>query len=483
MYKLPAQGLDHDQLFQNLEDYRQNDLKWRGGRAFAYVYDAGKAAEEVGKRAYMMYLSENGLDPTAFPSLLRLENELAAIALGHLNAPADTGGATFTSGGTESIMLAVKSAREHARATRPQITAPELVLPTTAHAAFHKAARYLGLKVVLVEVDPTTFKPTMADFEAAFTDNTILAVGSAPSYAHGVIDPITPMAAFAASRGALFHVDACVGGWLLPFFRELGAEVPPFDFSVPGVTSMSMDWHKYAFAPKGASVVLYRDRALRQHQIFACSDWTGYTIINNAVQSSKTGGPMAAAWAVLHHFGHEGYLEAARRVLETTRQMAEGIEAIADLELLGKPEFCMLAFGSKVVNVFHIADEMAARGWHVQPQLAYKDHPQNIHLSIHPGNVHLVEPFLAALAESVEAARALPSSPMAAMLKDQVAAMDLSDMSPEMVQGAMAMLGVDGAALPERMAGINEVLNVLPPALADRMLTIFFNQLFTPAQG
>ncbi len=483
MFKLPAQGTQEDALFEQLETYRQNDLKWRGGKAFGYVYNAGKKAEMIGKRAFAMYLSENGLDPTAFPSLMRLENEVMALAAGHLGGAESTVG-TFTSGGTESIMLADKSAREWAKIHKPHTETPEMILPTTAHAAFHKAAHYLGLKLINVPVNPETMRAVPSAMKAAINDNTVLMVGSSPSYAHGVVDPIEELAGIAKDAGLLFHVDACVGGWLLPFFKRLGADVPAFDFSVPGVTSISMDLHKYAFTPKGASVILYARPELRQHHAFACDEWTGYTIINMAVQSSKSGGPLAAAWAVLNGLGDEGYMELAQSVLDATAAIKEGIAAIDGLDIVSRPDFCMLAFTSSQASVFHIADEMSERGWYIQPQFAFgENHKENIHISISPGNAHLVEPFLQALAESVEAAKALPSGQMAAMLEGQIGAMNPSDLGPEVIEGFMGMLGVQGASLPERMATINEVLNILPPKLKEPMLITFMGQLFRPSKG
>jgi len=231
-----------------------------------------------------------------------------------------------------------------------------------------------------------------------------------------------------------------MGGFILPYFRRLGAPVPDFDFSVPGVTSLSMDLHKYAYTPKGASVVLYRSKELRRHQIFACSRWIGYTMVNNAIQSTKSGGPMAAAWAVLNYIGDEGYLELARKKLDATRRIAQGIKRIDGLRLVADPEMCLLAFTSDTVNVFHIIDEMNERGWYVQPSLAFDNSQENIHLSINASNVNCVDDFLADLRSSVETASTMSSG--------------------------------------RRMAEINEVLNALPVELRERLLIEFTNELF-----
>jgi glutamate/tyrosine decarboxylase-like PLP-dependent enzyme len=475
--KIPSQGMSRDELFGRLESYREHDTPWREGRTWAYVYDPGKEAEAVIKQAYMMYLSENGLDPTAFPSTLRLENELVAMAAAHLHGDNNVVG-NFTSGGTESIILVVKAARDYARATRPEITQPELLLPTTAHAAFQKAAHYLDLTPVLVPVDPRTFKADPEAMRKAITPRTVLMVGSAVSYAHGVVDPIRELGQIALEHNLLLHVDGCMGGFLLPYFRRLGAPVPDFDFSVPGVTSISMDFHKYAFAAKGASTILYRSKELRKYQIYACSNWTGYTIINPTVQSSKSAGPLAAAWAVLHFIGDDGYLEIARQVLDATRRIAKGVAAIPELRLLGQPEMNLVAFTSDTVGVFHIIDEMKVRGWYIQPQLSFDNSCENIHLSINPANVKWVDALLADLRDCVEAAKKLSSGALAAQIKETFASIDPAALTDDMFQSMLGMAGIGGDELPARMAEVNEVLNALPPKLREKLLTAYLNELF-----
>lgn len=482
---IPKTGTDRETLFERLEAYRSHDMHWQDGRTFAYIYDAGREAMEVGKEAYKRFLTENGLDPTAFPSLLRFENEVVSMIATHLGGGPEAVG-TFTSGGTESIILACKSARDHARASRPEIfgqgRAPELILPVTAHAAFHKAAHYLGLKVVAVPVDPLTFKADVAAVRAAITDGTALIVGSAPSYAHGVIDPIAELAAVAAEHGVLMHVDACVGGFLLPYWRRLGEPVPAFDLSVPGVTSLSVDLHKYGFCPKGASLVLYNDANLREKQAFACAQWSGYSVINMAVQSSKTGGPLAAAWAVLNFLGDAGYLEIARQMLAGTRALVAGIEAVDGLRLLARPDFCMVSVASDEVSVYHVVDEMAARGWTIQAQFAFQTSPANIHFSLAPANAARVEEMLADLRQAVQAARALPSGQMAAGVAAMFEGVDLTALDPSVFAELLAMGGLTGTELPERMAPINEVLDALPRPVCEVLLKGFLNQLFRQPQ-
>jgi glutamate/tyrosine decarboxylase-like PLP-dependent enzyme len=480
--RIPEHGIGREELFATLDAYRTADLPWRSGRIWAYIYDPGPEAEAVIKDAFTAYLTENGLDPTVFPSALRLENEVVAMAAAHLHGDEQVVG-NFTSGGTESIMLAVKAARDHARAHRPEITRPQIVLPETAHAAFQKAAHYLCVEPVVVPVDPVSFRADPEAMRAAITENTILLVGSAISYAHGVVDPIRELGELALEHDLLLHVDGCMGGFLLQYFERLGRPVPAYDFRVPGVTSISMDLHKYAFAAKGASTVLYRSKDLRKHGMYACSNWTGYTVINPTVQSTKSAGPVAAAWAALRFIGDDGYLEMARAVAEATDRIVAGIDAHPDLRLLGRPDMNLLSFASDTVSVFHICDEMKARDWFVQPQLAYGSSPENVHLSINPASVGWVDDLLADLADSVEAARRLPSGELAAAIAAEFGDIDPDSVTAGTIEGMLALAGTEGTSLPERMAPINEVLNALPVPLRERLLVEYLNELFRQPVG
>jgi len=476
--EIAKKGMTKEAIFDRLAEFRSGDIRWQEGRTYGYVFDAGKDVQEVAKAAYTAFLSENGLDFTVFPSLLRLERELAAFGASHLRGDSRVVG-NFTSGGTESIMLAVKAARDYYRKKRPEITAPEMVLPATAHAAFHKAAHYLGVKAVTVSVNPATFRADVQKVESAITDRTILIVGSAPSYAHGVVDPIAELAALAEERDLWMHTDACMGGFLLPYFRRLGEPVPDFDFSVPGVKSISVDLHKYAYTPKGASLILYRDKDLRKHQIFACSGWIGYTIVNNAVQSSKSGGPMAAAWAVLNYIGDEGYLEIARKKLGCVKKIVEGIQRIDGLRLLGQPDMSLISFTSDEVNIFHIIDEMSRRGWYIQPALSFDNSPAHIHLSINASNVGWEDDLVENLAECVAIARDRPDGQLVGLVKGSLENVDLSGLSDADIMGMMAAAGVKDGALPDRMADINGILDALPAQAREMVLVAFVNEMFS----
>lgn len=475
--QIPKQGMKKDAVLEALESYRADDMPWREGRTFGYVFDAGREVEAVAKEAYTRFLSENALDPTVFPSLLRFENEVVAMARAHLGGDDDVVGA-FTSGGTESIILAVKTARDFARATRPEVKRPQMILPVTAHAAFHKAAAYLDVEAVLVPVNPDTFRADVEAMRAAITPDTILLVASAPSYAHGVVDPVPELAEVARQHNLLFHVDACIGGFLLPYFKRLGAKFPDFDFSVEGVTSISMDLHKYAYCPKGASVLLHRSGKLRKHQIFACAAWSGYTVVNTTIQSSKSGGPLAAAWAVLNHVGDEGYEAIARGLKGAADTVVAGIQAMPDLRLLGRPDMSLVAFTSESVDPFVLADEMKARGWYIQAQLSQGNSPANIHLSINPSNVPWAEQLLVDLAASVEAARGAPKTDASGL-----AAMFTSGdvvLNDDTFGAILSMAGIDGVGLPGKMAEINQILDALPAAVRGELLKEYVNRLFVP---
>jgi glutamate/tyrosine decarboxylase-like PLP-dependent enzyme len=482
---LPDRGLPADALMSALDALRGRDARWREGTTFAYCYDPGPEVEAIGKAAYMAFLGENALDPLAFPSLLELENALVGIGARHLGGGADVAG-NFTTGGTESITLALKTARDHARA-RGREGRLNVVVPETAHAAFHKAARLLDLEARVAPVDGRTWRAVAADLEPLIDGGTVLLVASAPSYGIGVIDDVPGIAALAQSRGLLCHVDACVGGWLLPLWRALGEPVPPFDFSVPGVSSLSVDLHKYAFCPKGASLILYRDPGLRAHQITSVSDWLGYTVINPTLLSTRSGGPLAGAWATLHALGREGYLDIARRTLEGTRALVAGLQALPPLRVEGPPDFCLVAASAPRpseggVSLFHVVDEMKARGWTLQAQLGRGAHRETLHASLTPATAARVPELLRDLREALRAAADLPDPTPDPGLVAALAGQPAAALGPELIDALLSSFG-GGGGLPERLAPISALLNELPAAHADRLFTLFFNRLNHRAPG
>jgi len=473
MGALLAKGQPREDILAELARYADKDVDWRTGKLLTGLYDAGEGAHGVAVEAYTRFLAQNALYINMYPSLGRLERDIVASIAGLLRADEEVVG-SITSGGTESIMMAVKTARDWSREHRPHIAAPEMVLPVSAHPAFLKAAHYLGLRVVQTPVDTTGFRADVAAFRDAFGPDAILGVGSAPNFSHGTVDPIPGMAAIAKERGALFHVDGCVGGIYLSVMRRMGTPVRDFDFSVPGVTSISADLHKYGYAPKNASVVLYRNRDLRKHAWFVCSSTTEYAVINPTAQSSRTGGPIAAAWAILRFLGEEGFQRIVRESQDATRRMLEGIASIPAIRVLGDPEMCMYTIASGQISVFEMDDEMRARGWRLLPQFACGGGPANLHVSVSHGNVPHVDAFVTDLREVVaELRRRGPAVDRAAFAA--VAAGVAGKPFDEVLMAVAPLIGITGTDVPERMAPLNTMLDLLPAATRDELLTAFVN--------
>lgn len=473
---IPQTGLSKEEILSTLRAFKARDMDWKAGKVFCYVYTPGEDPAEVTREAYLEFLTENGLDPTVFPSMLKLETDVVRMTVNLLRGDANAVG-HLTTGGTESIMLAVKAARDKARAEKPHIKEPEMVLPKTAHAAFHKAAHYLSVKPVVVDIDPATFKVRAEDMEKAITENTILLVASAPSYSQGVIDPIPDIGKIAQKHSLLFHVDACVGGVHLSFMRKLGYKVPDFDFTVPGVTSISCDLHKYGYAAKGCSAVMYRSKDIRKYQIFACTDTTAYTLINPTVLSSKGGGPYAGAWALMNFLGEEGYKRIVQSVQEAATKLMDGVNAIPELRVLGEPAMCMFSFASDVINVYQLADEMAKRGWYLQGQFSTPLTPRNLHISLNFGNAHSVDALLADLRDCVETVKT--KTPIDSDAIKAMVGAALQGPNPEAAFSQLAAsAGLTGTDLPSEMAFINEVLDALPDALCNVFLVNYFNDLY-----
>jgi sphinganine-1-phosphate aldolase len=392
--RLPAHGMPREAVFARMRELKARDADWRGGRTWSLIYPATADVDEVLREANNLYLFENALNPFRFPSLRQMEADVVAMTAGLLHGGDDAGGA-MSSGGTESILLAVKTARDRARAERG-LDRGEILVPFSAHPAFAKAAHYLGLQMRQIPLR-ADLRADPAAAAALVSDHTVLIAGSAPSYPHGVIDPIPELAALAAARGISFHTDACVGGFLLPFLERLGHPVPPFDFRVPGVTTISADVHKYGYCTKGASVIVHREQATLRHQMFLYDQWPGGLYGSLAMAGTRPAAPIAAAWAVMHYLGEAGYLRLQALVLETTRRLRTGIEAIPALHLWGNPDASLLAFGSETVDIAAVGDVMDDTGWHLDRQQG----PAALHLMVTPNHATVVEPFLADLREAV----------------------------------------------------------------------------------
>ena len=468
-------------VLARMRELQAGDVPVTGGRTLAYVYDSGlEEADRVGREAVAAYAGSNGLDPTAFPSLLTMENELVGFAATLLDGPSTTVG-TVTSGGTESVLLAVQGARD----SRPDVERPRMVLPVTAHAAFHKAAHYFGVEPVMVGVDDE-FRARPDAMAAAIDESTVLVVASAPSYAHGVVDPVTEIAAAAAAHGVRCHVDACIGGWVLPYAARLGRPVTPWTFAVEGVTSISVDLHKYAYAPKGTSVLLHRTPDLRRPQFFASAQWPGYTMLNPTMQSTKSGGPLAGAWAVVNTIGDEGYLALTEKVLDGVDRLVAGIDAIQGLRVVVRPDSTLVAFATDATcDVFTITDAMTRAGWYVQPQLSFEGGEPTIHLSLSAATADHVEEFLDALAAAVRDAVAQGPIAIDPGIVEFVGALDAATLTDDDFDGLLAAVGMaggDGVGLPESMAEINALLDLAVPALREALLSAFLDRLQRPAR-
>lgn len=474
-------------ILSAIASLQAHDLPTRGGHTLAYVYDSGvPGLRELGAAAYASAMDANALDPTAFPSLAAMEGDLVATAAALVGGGRDTVG-TVTSGGTESCLLALAAARDG----RPDIARPRMVIASSAHAAFHKAAHYFGVAVDMVDVDPVTLRADAAAMAAAIGPDTVLVVASAPSYAHGVIDPIRPVAEAAAVHGVRCHVDACIGGWILGSWRmanvlRRGEAVAPFGLDVPGVTSISVDLHKYAYTPKGASVLLHAGAALRAPQYFVHTDWPGYAMLNTTLQSTRSGGPIAAAWAVVNRLGTGGYRELAESTARAVDAIRGGVEQIEGLVILGDPDATLIAVTAAEggPTVFAVADEMAARGYYIQPQFAFRGAPASLHMTVTAANADHEAELVGALAESVRAAAAAGDAEFPPEVAAAVLAADLGTPAGlAAAAGRLGLIGDDGRlALPTRMAPINSLLNALPGAAREQVLRAVLSMLNSPGR-
>lgn len=364
---IPTQGEDEQALLARLRKWQQSEGKhWRDGQVSGGIYHGGDELVDFLTQVYGMFSLSNPLHADVFPFVRKMECEVVRMTVSLFQGD-ETCCGTMTSGGTESILMAMKSYRDEAR-TRG-IEHAEIVCGVSAHAAFDKAAHYFNMTVVHVPVDPVSMRVDVAAAKRAITSNTVVIVASAPGFPHGVVDPVTELAALAASRGIGCHVDSCLGGYLLPFAKKLGYDIPPFDFSVAGVTSISADTHKYGYAPKGASVVMYRSNALRSHQYFVAAEWTGGIYASPSMPGSRPGGLIAATWAALVRMGEEGYMACAKEIMSTAKEIEAGIRATPGLRVLGKPDMSVVSFAADestpvrgtVINIYKVAESLGTK--------------------------------------------------------------------------------------------------------------------------
>jgi len=394
---LPEKGTDWETLRERLVSLGARDADWRRARTAVYVFNAGEDVLQVAKEAYALYQSENALGPMAFPSLKRMEEEVVGTGLALLHAPEEARG-SMTSGGTESILLAVKACRDEARSRGVDTIGAEIVAPRSVHPAFDKAALYLDLRVVRVPV-AADLRADVDAMAAAIGPRTLMLVGSAPCFPYGLVDPIAELSDLALARNLWLHVDACVGGWFAPFARMNGVPVPDFDFALPGVRSISADLHKYGYAAKGASTVFHRSEEQWQHQVFQFDAWPAGGMTTPTMAGTRPGGAIASAWAVLHYLGVEGYRAKARLVCDTRAKLMAAISAMDGLRTYGDPQLGLFTYGSDTVDPFAIWGRMAQRGWFT----GLTTDPRAIHLMLSPAHADVADEYLADLAASLAA--------------------------------------------------------------------------------
>jgi len=391
------------EVLRQVAEIGAKDLNWKQGRAFSLAYYAGAEVQEVADQALAMYASTNGLNADAFPSLRKFQSEVVQMVNAWVHG-GDQAAGFMTSGGTESILLAVKGARERGRREKG-ITTPNVVLPTSAHAAFEKACYYFGLESRRIAVD-AEWRADVTAMSAAIDSNTVLLVGSAPQYPQGVIDPISEIAALGLSMDINVHVDACMGGVTLPFLERLGLPITPWDFRVDGVTSISVDLHKYGYTAKGASVILHRNKKLRSYQTFVTENWLGGFYGSSGVLGTKSGGPMAAAWAVMNYLGDDGYLRLTKAAYDACQQLADAIEQFPELQLRARPDSTLLSFGARethddslpMFDIYAVADLLAQRGWYVDKQSP----PASLHCTVNAVHGAVIDDFLIDLRWAVD---------------------------------------------------------------------------------
>ena len=512
----PVTGLRREasDILAELAALRAADAPTHGGRVLSYVYDSGVPdLDELAGAAARLVQPVNGLDPTTFTSVAAMEAGVVGFARRLFGGDDDVVG-SVTSGGTESCLLAVKSARDAWRAARlgtPRV--PRIVAPVTVHAAFHKAAHYFGLELDLVPVDPATGVPAVAAVEDLLGDDVALVVVSAPSYPFASLDPVADVAAITASRGIALHVDACIGGFALAFWPD---RLPAWDFSLPGVTSLSADLHKYGYAPKGVSVLLTRGRDRQRYQYFATTAWPGYPVVNPTMTGSKPAGPLAAAWAIIEALGEPGFAELTGRAARATAVLHDRIAAIDGLRVVGAPVGPLLAVATddslpeeRRVDPHHWADAARASGWHLQlqPGLTQSDGtvlPHTTHLTVTPVTEALLPELTSALDEAADVVRGVPpvdGALVAAGLADALpggadaleaaAAAGLDSESAAGLLRAAGLLGgrVSGdggpgggstGALPDRMAPVLALVEALPGPLTERLLVELLARVVEP---
>jgi sphinganine-1-phosphate aldolase len=401
---LPKVGRDRAEILQEMEAMRAHEeVQWKGGFVSGAVYHGDEEHITFLNQVYAINSQSNPLHADVWPSTTKFEAEIVAMTANMLGKGDQDIFGTLSSGGTESILLAMKTYRDWAR-EKKGITQPEMIVPVTAHAAFDKASQYFNIKMVRVPID-SNFRAEVDAVRKAITPNTVVIVGSAPSFPHGAIDPIPELSEIAREHAIGFHTDACLGGFVLPWAEKLGYPVPAFDFRLPGVTSISVDTHKYGYAAKGTSVILYRGNDLLHYQYYTATDWPGGLYFSPTFAGSRPGALSAACWASLTSIGTSGYMEATKKILETAGKIKDGIRKIPELRILGDPLF-VVAFASDSLDIYKVLDYMSRKKWSLNG--LHKPTCMHICVTLRHTQPGIAERFLTDLQEAVDFVKTHP---------------------------------------------------------------------------
>ncbi|KAF2808777.1 sphingosine-1-phosphate lyase-like protein [Mytilinidion resinicola] len=401
---LPTEGWSEDRVRAALQTMEgMEHTRWEDGRVSGAVYHGGEALLRLQTEAFGKFTVANPIHPDVFPGVRKMEAEVVAMVLSLFNAPEGAAGVT-TSGGTESILMACLSARQKAFVERG-VTEPEMILPETAHTAFRKAAEYFKIKIHLVACKAPHYKVHLPSVSRLINPNTILLVGSAPNFPHGIIDDISGLSRLALRKKLPLHVDCCLGSFLVPLLAKAGFETEPFDFRLKGVTSISCDTHKYGFAPKGNSTVLYRSDALRKYQYFICADWSGGVYASPSIAGSRPGALIAGCWASLVQQGESGYVDSCHKIVGAAKKIESTIREdpnlATDLKVIGRPLVSVVAFLSNSLDIYDVADGMGEKGWHLNAL----QNPPAIHVAVTLPIVVAADKLISDLVEVVEEVR------------------------------------------------------------------------------
>jgi len=491
---LPEKPYTQAEIIERLGEYARLDADPYSGKLFTIAFEPGvEELRKLSHQAFTMFMDKNFLDFTEFRGPVKLEKEVIDIAKSLMNAGEEAVG-TFTFGGTESVFLAVKAARDQFF-IKKGFQIPDIVMPVTGHPCYEKAAEYMGMNLIRVPINEETLEGDPEAIRAAVTENTAMIVGSVPNWPFGTLDPIEEFAQIAEENDTWFHVDACVGGFILPLLRKLGEPIPVFDFTIPGVSSISMDPHKFAYSSIGASIVLFRKSFSKLLSQYVNLRWPGYPIVNPGVLSTRSAGPVAATWAALHFLGEEGYLDLARRLLQARNQITEGLSKMG-FRIMGRPRSPIVAFTSEEVNLFTLSDALLNKGWYVNPQrgIAHMNIPRSIHLTVTPIHDQMAAQFLKDLEETKTEVAKVPPSEIEGMAKGfgMIMGMTAGDMDYEAMRQIMGKveenLELFGPELlkafgmedemPREMAMLNELFDSIPPEIMELLVNYVVIEIF-----